>query len=39
MFWVGPVPVSRKKSEKEMEIIKGFELAQYQSRESRIKKK
>ena len=39
MFSVGLIPVSRKKNEVEVEMIKCFELTLYQSRESRTKKR
>ena len=39
MFWVGLLPVSWKKNEEEAEMIRYFDLALYQTRGSRTKKK
>ena len=38
MFWFGLVPVLQKRNKGEVEMIKCFNLALYQSHESRMKK-
>ena len=38
MFWVGSIPVLQKKNEEEAKMIRCFDLALYQSHESRTKK-